>query len=92
MISEDGRGLTEESMAQQTSHIFTLQEAAMGYVLSAESIFGDDVNFLNSNPSVIPIFVSQMFQSLEISIKYAGIWSVRIRGGYRALAVLEEDV
>ena len=57
------------------SHIFTDQEAAMAYTLSAERIFGIDCEFLNANPHVIPIFVSQLFQSLEISIKYVGIAS-----------------
>ncbi|OGV55833.1 MAG: hypothetical protein A2X49_11615 [Lentisphaerae bacterium GWF2_52_8] len=52
---------------------FTLQEAAIGYALTAERIYSGDVNFLNSNnQSIVPIFVSQLFQSLEISIKYVG--------------------
>lgn len=62
-------------MIQQTNHIFTSQEAAIAYAHSAERIFGDDYNFLNANRPVVPIFVSQLFQSLEISIKYAGIAS-----------------
>lgn len=57
------------------SHIFNLGEAAMAYALCAERICGNDPYFLNANPSVIPIFVSQLFQSLEISIKHAGIES-----------------
>lgn len=57
------------------SHIFNLSEAAMAYALCAERICGNDPDFLNANPSVIPIFVSQLFQSLEISIKHAGIES-----------------
>jgi hypothetical protein len=57
------------------SHIFNLGEAAMAYALCAERICGNDPDFLNANPSVIPIFVSQLFQSLEISIKHAGIES-----------------
>lgn len=62
-------------MSHKTSHVFTDQEAAMAYALSAERIFGNDYEFLNANPHVIPIFVSQLFQSLEISIKHAGIAS-----------------
>jgi hypothetical protein len=56
-------------------HIFTGQEIAMGYALSAERIFNNDYEFLKDNPSVIPILVNQLFQSIEISIKYAGIES-----------------
>ena len=62
-------------MNQQTNHIFSGQEAAMAYALSAERIFGNDYGFLNGNQVVVPIFVSQLFQSLEISIKHAGIES-----------------
>jgi len=62
-------------MRNATNNIFTAQEAAMAYALSAEKIFGNDCEFLNANPHVIPIFVSQLFQSLEISIKHAGIAS-----------------
>lgn len=57
------------------THIFTGQEAAIAYALSAERICGEDASFLNSNPSCVPIFVSLLFQSLEISIKQAGIES-----------------
>ncbi len=61
-------------MKLKTNHIFTRQEATLAYALSAERLFGDD-EFLNQNPAVIPIFVSHLFQSLEISIKHAGIGS-----------------
>jgi hypothetical protein len=64
-----------EEMTKQKQHIFSGQEAAMAYAMAAERIFGNDYEFLNLNPSVIPIFVSQLFQSLEISIKHAGIES-----------------
>jgi len=47
----------------------------MAYALSAERIAGHDVDFLQANPACIPIFVSLLFQSLEISIKHAGIES-----------------
>jgi len=62
-------------MNQQAHHIFNGQEAAIAYAFSAERIFGNDLDFLNRNKAVIPIFVSQLFQSLEISVKYAGIES-----------------
>ena len=62
-------------MNQQNDHIFTLSEAALAYALCAERVCGHEPDFLNANPSVIPIFVSQLFQSLEISIKHAGIES-----------------
>lgn len=55
--------------------MFSLEEAAIGYALAAEQMFGGDASFLNANPAVVPIFVSMMFQSLEISIKHAGIES-----------------
>lgn len=64
-----------EDMNKKSSRIFSLNEAALAYALAAEAIFGHDANFLNVNPSVIPIFVSHLFQSLEISIKYAAIES-----------------
>jgi hypothetical protein len=62
-------------MNHQTHHIFNGQEAALAYALTAERIFGNDLEFLNRNKAVIPIFVNHLFQSLEISIKYAGIES-----------------
>lgn len=65
----------KNEMSTQKNHIFTGREAALAYALSAERIFGNDYNFPNNNPAVIPIFVSQLFQSLEISIKHAGIES-----------------
>lgn len=62
-------------MNQQTSRMFTLQEAAIAYALSAEKICDSSTDFLNENPSVVPVFVNLLFQSLEISIKAAGIES-----------------
>ena len=62
-------------MNHQTHHIFNGQEAALAYALTAERIFGNDLEFLNRNKAVIPILVNHLFQSLEISIKYAGIES-----------------
>ncbi len=62
-------------MNQQNNHMFTLGEAAMAYALCAEQILGSDSSFLEGNPETIPVFVSLLFQSLEISIKHAGIES-----------------
>ncbi|MFZ2632087.1 MAG: hypothetical protein WA081_20655 [Desulfosalsimonadaceae bacterium] len=53
--------------------MFTLQDAAVAYAKGAERILGEDANFLNGNQEVIPVFVSLLFQSLEISLKYLGI-------------------
>ena len=55
--------------------MFDLQEAAIGYVKSAERILGEDARFLNENPEVVPIFISLPFQSLEISLKHLGLES-----------------
>ena len=57
------------------NHIFTLEESALAYAKSARRLLGIDVNFLNSNQEVLPIFVSMLFQSLEISIKHVGVES-----------------
>lgn len=65
----------KKTMNRQATHMFTLAEAAVAYAISAERICGDNADFLNSNPPVVPIFVSHLFQSLEISIKHAGIES-----------------
>ena len=64
-----------EEMTTDGNHMFNLQEAAIGYAMAAERMFGDDAAFVNANPTVVPIFVSMLFQSLEISIKEAGIAS-----------------
>ena len=63
----------EVEMPTAAPHMFNLEEAAIGYALAAEHMFRDDGAFLNANPAVVPIFVSMLFQSLEISIKHAGI-------------------
>lgn len=57
------------------NHVYTFGEAALAYALCAEKICDGNVDFLNRNPGTIPIFVSMLFQSLEISIKHAGIES-----------------
>jgi len=62
-------------MTTAAAHMFNLEEAAIGYGLAAERMFGNDASFLNDNPAIVPIFVSMLFQSLEISIKHAGIES-----------------
>ena len=53
--------------------MFNLQEAATAYAKSAERILGEDAKFLNDNQEVVPVFVSLLFQSLEISLKHLGI-------------------
>ena len=62
-------------MNHQKNHNFTGGEATMAYALCAERILGPDYTFLEGNPAVIPVFVSLLFQSLEIAIKHAGIES-----------------
>ena len=62
-------------MNKQTSRMFTGREAAIAYAISAERMFGDNAGFIETNPAVVPIFVSLLFQSLEISIKQAGVES-----------------
>jgi len=58
-----------------SDHMFTLQESATAYAAAAQHMLGDDATFLENNASAIPIFVSMLFQSLEISIKSAGVES-----------------
>lgn len=55
--------------------MFTREEAALAYALSAERILGSDSTFLKKNHAVMPIFVTQLFESLEVSIKHVGIAS-----------------
>jgi hypothetical protein len=62
-------------MDGQTEHMYTGFEAATAYAIAAERIFAGNGAFLNANSCVVPIFVSNLFQSLEISIKTAGIES-----------------
>lgn len=62
-------------MSTPDPHMFSLDEAAVAYAVAAEHMFGNDATFLNNNPAVVPVFVSMLFQSLEISIKHAGIES-----------------
>ena len=62
-------------MNQKTGRMFTGREAAVAYAISAERMFGGNADFLEANTAVVPIFVSLLCQSLEISIKRAGIES-----------------
>lgn len=62
-------------MSNTRHHMFGLDEAAVAYALAAENIVGDNASFVNANPAVVPVFVSMLFQSLEISIKHAGVES-----------------
>ena len=62
-------------MSTPNLHMFSLHEAAIAYATAAAHLFGDDASFLNTNPAVVPLFVSMLFQSLEISIKHAGVES-----------------
>lgn len=59
--------------AQQ--HVFSMQEAAQAYSMSASRILGSDSGFLEQNQIVIPVFVSMLFQSVEVSLKSIGIES-----------------
>jgi len=62
-------------MNKTSHHMFGLDEAAVAYALAAENVVGNDASFVNTNPAVVPVFVSLFFQSLEISIKHAGVES-----------------
>ncbi len=53
--------------------MFNLQEAATAYAKGAERILGEDGKFINENQEVVPVFVSLLFQSFEISLKHLGI-------------------
>lgn len=61
-------------MKTQKKRMYSLQEAATGYAAAADRLCGQD-GYLDKTPEVVPIFVSNLFLSLEISIKYAGIGS-----------------
>lgn len=55
--------------------MFSLQDTAKAYAKGANKILGEDASFLNDNQEVIPVFVSLLFQSLEVSLKHLGIES-----------------
>jgi hypothetical protein len=65
----------ETNMSKTNNHMFGLDEAAVAYALVAENMIGNDASLINANPAVVPVFVSLLFQSLEISIKHAGVES-----------------
>jgi hypothetical protein len=62
-------------MNTSSDRMFSLDEAAGAYAAAAEHMFAVDAVFLNNTPAVVPLFVSMLFQSLEISIKHAGVES-----------------
>jgi hypothetical protein len=53
--------------------MFTLQEAALAYAKGAERILGENGTYINNNRELVPVFVSLLFQSLEISLKHLGL-------------------
>ena len=53
--------------------MYSLQDTAKAYAKGAQRILGEDVSFLNNNQEVIPVFVSLLFQSIEVSLKHLGI-------------------
>jgi hypothetical protein len=55
--------------------MLNLQDASIAYAKSAKRILGNDASFLKENQNVIPVFVSLLFQSVEISLKHLGIES-----------------
>jgi hypothetical protein len=57
------------------TNMYSLQDAAKAYAKGAKRSLGEDANFLNANLEIVPIFVSLLFQSLEISLKHLGIES-----------------
>lgn len=57
------------------AHMFSLDEAAVAYAAAAEHMFAGDAALLNDTPAVVPLFVSMLFQAIEISIKHVGVES-----------------
>ncbi len=53
--------------------MFSMQEAALAYAKAAERVLGEDGKYIEDNQELIPVFVSLLFQSLEISLKHLGI-------------------
>ena len=62
-------------MNQQDAHIFDFEEAALAYAITAEKMIEGDGKLLEAEPAVVPIFVTMLYQSLEISLKHVGIES-----------------
>lgn len=48
------------------------ESTAVSYAKCAERLLGDDANFLNNNPDLVPQFINALFQSLEVSLKEVG--------------------
>lgn len=55
--------------------MYSLQDAAIAYAKAAKRILGEDAIFLSDNHNIIPVFVSLLYQSIEISLKHLGIES-----------------
>lgn len=53
--------------------MFDFQEAATACAKGAERILGEDIAYINQNHELIPVFVSLLFQSIEISLKHLGL-------------------
>lgn len=53
--------------------MFTMQDSALAYAKAAERVLGEDGTYINNNQELVPVFVSLLFQSLEISLKHLGI-------------------
>ena len=58
---------------KKVKNMFTLKDAAVAYAKSAERIICDDGTYINNNQELVPVFVSLLLQSLEISLKHLGI-------------------
>lgn len=95
--------LSTMSTSATRTRIFTREEAALAYALAAERLLGGDPSFLDGHRPIVPVFVTLLFQSLEISIKHIGIASglftereartrsVRSGHGIQELATLAVD-
>lgn len=48
------------------------ESTTVSYAKAAKRIMGEDAEFLNNNPDMVPQFVNALFQSVEISLKNIG--------------------
>lgn len=48
------------------------ETTSVSYAKGAERLLGEDADFLNNNPDMVPQFVNALFQSVEISLKDVG--------------------
>lgn len=55
--------------------MYTFKELAVAHADSAECLLDENFRFLTEHPAVVPVFVNLLFQSIEISIKYACVES-----------------